>query len=271
MAFGLLGSVFGSPSLSQSPSKTKTSKTVLSGPRNLDIPATTAVLTPSNNAAAENLPGPRPPSPFTLSTTFDREREHESLSPPIESSVKADLGFTERLASSKDLRVQVDSTTHIHAWLSDVQDTTSSPLSRNPSVQKKRLKSRPKTTNLGSPKLRKISTAPLSPGPSPTDVQFERGDTCTFEPALPDSARLEMAQAKARIEAFKKSTEYQAYLQDKDRLSSLAGSLAETSLKERIDFFESPETDYVRKRISDFQTTETFKTFLADSTLLESV
>ena len=262
MAFGLLGSLFGSPSLSQPPSRTKTSKTVSSGPRNLDISTSTAALTPSNDAATEaqaNLHGPRPPSPFTLSTTFDRLRDP---SPPVESSAKADLAFTERLASSKDLRVQVDPTHHIHAWLSDTQySTTSNPLSRNPSVK---LKPRPTATNLASQKLRKIS-----PEPSPPHVQLERGNTGTFEPTPPDSATLEMAQAEARIKAFKNSTEYQAYLQDKDRLSSLAGSLAETSLKERIDFFESPETDHVRKRISDFETTEEFKTFLADSTLLE--
>ena len=79
-----------------------------------------------------------------------------------------------------------------------------------------------------------------------------------------------MAQAKARIEAFKNSSEYQAYLQDKDTLSSLVGSLAETSLKDRIEFFESLETKTVRKRISDFEAAGGFAAFLADSTLVEA-
>lgn len=266
MAFGLLDSLFGPPSLSRKRSKTA------SAPRNLDISTTTAILTPSNGAVTEaqaELPGPRPPSPFTLSATFDRSRDHTFPSSPVEISAKADLAFTERLASSKHLRLQVDPTHHIHAWLSDVPDTTSSPLSRNPSVRTK-LKPRPTATNLASQKLGKTPTEPLSAEPLPPYVQSEPGNTCTLKPAPPDSAMFELAQAKARIKAFKDSTEYEAYLQDKDTLSSLAGSLAETSLKNRIDFFESPETKNVRKRISDFEAEGVFKTFLADSTLVEA-
>ena len=263
MAIGLLGSLFG-PS-----SQKKRSKTVSSSPRDLDAPTTT---TPSNEAAAEaqaELPGPRPPSPFTLSTAFDRSRDHTSPSSPVESSLSADIAFTERLASSKYLSVQVDPTHHIQAWLSDVPESTPSPLSRNPSVQKK-LKPRSTATSLASQEPGKTSTEPLASEPSPPDLQAEGGNIGTLKCALPDSAMFEMAQAKERIEVFKNSTEYQAYLQDKDKLSCLVGSLAETSLKDRIEFFESLEIKDIRNRISDFEAAGAFETFVADSKLVEA-
>ena len=244
-----------------------------SRPRNLDASTTTAEnRTPSNEAATgaqAELPGPRPPSPFTLSTTtFDRSRDQTFPSTPGESSVEVDLALKERLASSKDLRVQVDPTHHIQAWLSDVPESTSSPLSRNPSVQKKP-KLHSTATSMASQESRKTSTESLSSLPSRPNLQSERGNIRLLKSAHSGSAMFELSQAKARIEAFQHSTEYQAYLQDQDTLSSLVGSLAETSLKDRIEFFESPETETIRKRMSEFEAEEAFKTFLADSTLVE--
>ncbi|KAL8793602.1 MAG: hypothetical protein Q9195_003754 [Heterodermia aff. obscurata] len=208
-------------------------------------------------------------APLPSILTIPRRTDHTSASSPVERSVEADLAFKEQLASSKDLRVQVNPAHHIQAWLSDVPESTSSPLSRNPSVQK-RLKPRSTATSLASQEPGKTSTERLSSVPSRSELQSERGNIRTLKPALPDSAMFEIAQAKARIEVFKKSTEYQAYLQDKDTISSLVGSLGVMSLKDRIEFFESLETKTVRKRMSEFEATETFKAFLADSALVEA-
>ena len=109
-----------------------------------------------------------------------------------------------------------------------------------------------------------------SSGPLPVHGLSSPGVIGTLKPATPDSALLELAEAKARIEAYQRTAEYQEYLQDKEILSSFTGALVKKSLKERIEFFESLEAKTIRKRITDYEATGPHKVYLADLALVEA-
>lgn len=263
----------------------KESNKVSSSPLNLYAAPTTALSTPPQ-------PSPHPPaplSPFALATALELD-DRPNVESTNEPFVDTTMAFTERLASIERLRVQVDSTNHIHAWLSDVPDTTVSPLSRNPSVRKRpTLQSGQRMTGrVTSRQLRgkdeeslnrlpstittteEASDRPESAGSSPVREHSASGTTGSLKPMTPDSAMLGVAEARARIEAYQRTAEYQEYLQDMEILTSFTGALANKSLKERIEFFESLEAKAVRKRVTDYEATGPHKVFLADLALVET-
>lgn len=97
---------------------------------------------------------------------------------------------------------------------------------------------------------------------------FAPVNVATLEPATPDSATYKKGEARARVEAFQMKAEYQAFLQNKEVISSLSRSLVSKSLQERIGFFESLETKAVRRRIADFEAIRVYKTFLAEIAIM---
>ena len=304
----IVESSFGRQPLTRLLTRRKRSNTVSSRPLNLYAAPTTAVSTPPqpspryplappstpclNERSTEAQVGPTvrcPPSPFTLATAFNLN-DHPNFKPTNDPSVGTRLANTEHLASMERLRVQVDSTNHIHAWLSDVPDITASPLSRNPSVRRKptltshqrmtrrltslqlREKDEPQVDCLPSTTAitEEASDNPKSSGPSPVRRLTSLGVIGTLKPATPDSALFELAEAKARIEAYQRTAEYQEHLEDKEMLSSLTGALVKKSLKERIEFFESLEAKTIRKRITDYEATGPHRVYLTDLALLEA-